>query len=750
MVCRARRGGTLDRYGTQTQIGQAAVHRHAGPGVRQPGDGLQLVCRDRHGAVPAAADVLPVQAGDVRAARPGADACADEDRLPALPPAGGDLDGAGDGRVRAGGRAVWAAHQRRAALVRHRRHRRAAVRVRQDRRHLLRRGHPRTPHGPHRRSAPLAASGRRRPRLHRWLDHAAARSRNRLIDHRDRERDGLCRGHQLSLHRRPAARLPTGGLHRVDECGLPPAAHEGVPRSVERSARRRVPGHSITDRRGHRRLDGARTDGRRAEAVLPALSAHRLHLRGDRRRTRSSGDDGDPRVLLRDRVARPAHVDARPGSVRRLSRARPHRDGRRPGVLQHQRGARTAADEGHSAAVRQFRRVIAAHEHGGHGHPAQRLATRIGVAHRHDGNDDGGCMSLRVVIGGGGTGGHLYPGVAIAREILARRPDATVTFAGTARGIETKVIPREGFQLDVLRSAGLKGRSAIAALRGVALLPASAWDVWRILSRRQPDVVIGVGGYSSGPVVMVAALRGIPTLIAEQNAVPGLTNRLLSWVVSAAAVTFDSTVSFFGRRGFVAGNPVRPEFLSPGDGSARPDGPPRVLIFGGSQGAHAINVAMVEAAPRLAAAGGVDVTHQTGERDVELVRRGYRDAGLTARVEPFLYAMDREMKQADVIVSRAGATTIAELTAAGRAAILIPLPTAADDHQKKNAEVLARAGAAELIEQKDLTGAALAERVLALATDATRRQAVAAAARRFARPDAAKAIVDKALELARC
>ena len=356
---------------------------------------------------------------------------------------------------------------------------------------------------------------------------------------------------------------------------------------------------------------------------------------------------------------------------------------------------------------------------------------------------------LRVVIGGGGTGGHLYPGIAIAREILTRHGDAIVSFAGTARGIETKVVPREGFQLDLLRSAGLKGRSPVAALKGLALLPMSAWDVWRILSRRRPNVVIGVGGYSSGPVVMLAALRGIPTLIAEQNAVPGLTNRLLSYVVGAAAVTFDSTVSFFGRRGFVAGNPVRPEFLSVGE-SERPAGPPRVLIFGGSQGAHAINVAMVEAAPRLAAAGGLDITHQTGERDVELVRRGYGDAGLEARVEPFLYAMDREMKRADVVISRAGATSIAELTAAGRASILIPLPTAADDHQKKNAEVLAREGAAELIEQKDLTGSVLADRLLALTSDWQRRNAMAAAARRLARPDAARVIVDRVLELASC
>jgi UDP-N-acetylglucosamine--N-acetylmuramyl-(pentapeptide) pyrophosphoryl-undecaprenol N-acetylglucosamine transferase len=355
---------------------------------------------------------------------------------------------------------------------------------------------------------------------------------------------------------------------------------------------------------------------------------------------------------------------------------------------------------------------------------------------------------LRVVIAGGGTGGHLYPGIAVARELLARRPDAIVTFAGTSRGIESRVVPREGFQLDVLRSAGLKGTSIAALARGLALLPLSGIDAWRILSRRQPSLVIGVGGYSSGPVMFAAALRRIATLLLEQNAVPGLTNRMLSRMVGAAAVTFESTVSFFGRRGFVAGNPVRPEFFAATDlERSPPGGLPKVLIFGGSQGAHAINVAMVEAAPRLAAAGRMDITHQTGERDLELVRRAYESAGLAARVEPFLFAMDREMRQADVIVCRAGATTIAELTAAGRAAILIPLPTAADDHQRKNAEVLVTAGAAELIEQKDLTGDRLATSVIALADRPERRAALAAAAQRFAKPDAARLIVDRALEL---
>ena len=359
---------------------------------------------------------------------------------------------------------------------------------------------------------------------------------------------------------------------------------------------------------------------------------------------------------------------------------------------------------------------------------------------------------LRVVIAGGGTGGHLYPGIAVARELLARQPDARVTFAGTARGIEARVIPREGFELDLLRSAGLKGASPAALARGLMLLPMGGLDAWGILSRRSPDVVIGVGGYSSGPVVLAAALRRIPTLLMEQNAVPGLTNRSLARMVDAAAVTFDETITYFGRRGFVTGNPVRAAFFENGRAEAAAEGPAaaaRVLIFGGSQGAHAINVAMVEAAPKLAAhPGGLAITHQTGERDLEQVRDGYRRAGLAARVEPFLYAMDREIKDADLVVSRAGATTLAELTAAGKPALLIPLPTAADDHQRRNAEVLVRAGAAEVVDQRTLTGAELAARISALAQDAARRRAMGAAARALAKPGAARAIVDKVLELA--
>jgi UDP-N-acetylglucosamine--N-acetylmuramyl-(pentapeptide) pyrophosphoryl-undecaprenol N-acetylglucosamine transferase len=360
---------------------------------------------------------------------------------------------------------------------------------------------------------------------------------------------------------------------------------------------------------------------------------------------------------------------------------------------------------------------------------------------------------VRVVIAGGGTGGHLYPGIAVARELQSRLPDAVVSFAGTAQGIESRVVPREGFPLDLIRSGGVKGKSFSGRVRGALLVPLGLFDGWRIVTARHPSLVIGVGGYSSGPVVLVAALRGVPTMLLEQNAVPGLTNRVLANVVKAAAVTFDSTQAFFGAKAFVSGNPVRPEFFAaagPQQESKQDDKTSgrRVLIFGGSQGAHAINVAMVEAAPQLAAGRPpLRLTHQTGERDVEMVRTAYRQAGVQGEVAPFLYDMGRQLADADLIVCRAGATTLAEITAAGKAAILIPLPTATDDHQRKNAESLVEAGAAELLLQRDVTGPLLAERVLALAGDPVRRQRLAAAARALARPDAARVIVDRALEL---
>lgn len=356
---------------------------------------------------------------------------------------------------------------------------------------------------------------------------------------------------------------------------------------------------------------------------------------------------------------------------------------------------------------------------------------------------------MRVLIAGGGTGGHLYPGIALARELQRRDSSVTVSFVGTAAGIESRVVPREGFPLDVIRVAGLKGKSPAALARGLGLLPLSAIDAWRVLSRRRPSVVVGVGGYAAGPVLALAALRRMPTLLLEQNALPGVTNRLLAPMVRAAAVNFEEALRFFPRTGFVAGNPVRPEFFGAVD-EASDERRVRVLIFGGSQGAHAINMALAAAAPHLAAAGdALAITHQTGERDCAAVTDAYAQAGVNARVEPFLYEMDREMKVADVVVARAGATTLSELAAAGRPAVLVPLPTATDDHQRRNAEAFARAGGAVVLDQRTLTGEVIAAAVLDLARDAGRRRDMSARARALARPDAAALIADRVQALAR-
>jgi UDP-N-acetylglucosamine--N-acetylmuramyl-(pentapeptide) pyrophosphoryl-undecaprenol N-acetylglucosamine transferase len=358
--------------------------------------------------------------------------------------------------------------------------------------------------------------------------------------------------------------------------------------------------------------------------------------------------------------------------------------------------------------------------------------------------------ALTMVIAGGGTGGHLYPGIAVARELLRRVPDARVSFAGTSRGLESRIVPREGFELDVIRSAGLKGKSLGSRVRGAVLVPAGLLDAWRILSRRRPHVVMGVGGYSSGPVVLAAALRRIPTMVLEQNAVPGLTNRLLAPWVRAAAVTYEQTLSFFGGRGFVTGNPVRAEFF----GALASVGAPRtsvlrVLILGGSQGAHAINMAMVAAAPELVRRlPGLEVVHQTGERDLAAVRDAYQHHGLAARAESFIDAVAREMNDADLVICRAGATTLAELAAAGRPALLVPFPAATDDHQRKNADVLAEAGAAIMLEERTLTPERLAGEAATLLADAARRRQMGEAMRGFAQPHAAARIVDRVLALA--
>ena len=353
-------------------------------------------------------------------------------------------------------------------------------------------------------------------------------------------------------------------------------------------------------------------------------------------------------------------------------------------------------------------------------------------------------VPVRVLFAGGGTGGHLFPGIAVASELRRRHPQAHVVFAGSGKALEARVVERAGFGLDHIRTRGLVGQSAGSFLRGLALLPVSMIDAAALIRRHAPRLVIGLGGYSSGPIVLSAALHGLPTMLLEQNAVPGVTNRILARVVRAAAVTSEATLPYFAGRGFVSGNPVRAGFFA----ADRPGGEPEtdevhVLVIGGSQGAHAINVAMVEAARAIAKSPRpIRLTHQSGERDLELVREGYREAGQAARVAPFLEAMDREMAAAQMVVCRAGATTLAELAAAGRPAVLVPFARAANDHQRRNAAVVEAAGAAEVIDERELSGAALAARIVALAADDGRRAALAAASRELARPDAAAAVVD--------
>lgn len=355
-------------------------------------------------------------------------------------------------------------------------------------------------------------------------------------------------------------------------------------------------------------------------------------------------------------------------------------------------------------------------------------------------------MTLKVIIAGGGTGGHIYPGVAIAHEFKQRNPDSEVTFVGTAKGLETKIVPREGFKLELIRVTGLKNVSMVRRLQSLFLLPGSFLEVRRLLARIKPDIVIGVGGYSSGPVLLMAALGGYPTMIVEPNALPGFTNRILARFIDRAAVTFDVSKHFFPGKAVVTGNPVRPEFQQVPKKQRTKQC--HMLIFGGSQGAHAVNVAMIEALAKLSDyKTSLSITHQTGEKDLPEVCEGYQKAGWQADVRPFIDKIVDEFTRADFIVCRAGATTVAELTAAGKAAILIPFPFAADDHQRKNAEAIENAGAGRMIVQQELNGERLAKEITALLTDSSKIDEMEMASRKLAIPDAAAKAVELALSV---
>jgi UDP-N-acetylglucosamine--N-acetylmuramyl-(pentapeptide) pyrophosphoryl-undecaprenol N-acetylglucosamine transferase len=356
--------------------------------------------------------------------------------------------------------------------------------------------------------------------------------------------------------------------------------------------------------------------------------------------------------------------------------------------------------------------------------------------------------NFRVMIAGGGTGGHVVPAVAIGRR-LRDAHGAEVRFVGTARGIETKLVPEAGFKLELVRSGQLKNVSLMTRLRTMLDLPLGVLRCITLLREFKPQVVVGVGGYASGPMMLAAVMLGVPTLVYEPNAVPGLTNRVLGKRVSAAAVNFSQTVSYF-RNAQVTGVPVRPEIFSL---PTRPVGvAPRLLVTAGSNGALVFNETMPLIAARLLdAVPGLTIVHQSGPRKLEETRAAYSASGADpARwaVEAFLTDMSQQYAAADVVLARSG-STVAELCAAGKPSLLVPFAAAADDHQRKNAEVLVEAGAATMLLQHDVTPESLSSALLALLTDAPRRAQMAERAKGLARPGALDRIAETVLTLAK-
>src|SRR5438874_5073327 len=356
---------------------------------------------------------------------------------------------------------------------------------------------------------------------------------------------------------------------------------------------------------------------------------------------------------------------------------------------------------------------------------------------------------MRMLIAGGGTGGHLFPGLALAEEVKTRHPRNEVLFVGTARGLETRIVPKNGFRLELIEVSPLKRQGTRGTLRGLFRLPRSVWQSSRILRRFDPDVVVGVGGYASGPVVMTAWMMRIPTAVQEQNALPGFTNRALGHFASACFVAFEEARSAFpASRTYLLGNPIRRAFLDNYLHSKEPSGERlSILVTGGSQGAHVLNFRVAEAMEILAPALGprLRIVHQAGEKDSAEIARRYQalqGSGLEAQATPFIDDMASAYAQADLLVCRAGATTIAELTVCKKPAILVPFPFAADDHQTVNASSMVRNGAAVLIQEKDLTGQKLADEIRALESDRTRLGRMSRASGLLGRPGAAREIAE--------
>jgi UDP-N-acetylglucosamine--N-acetylmuramyl-(pentapeptide) pyrophosphoryl-undecaprenol N-acetylglucosamine transferase len=353
---------------------------------------------------------------------------------------------------------------------------------------------------------------------------------------------------------------------------------------------------------------------------------------------------------------------------------------------------------------------------------------------------------MRVIFAGGGTGGHLFPGLAVAREFQRRDEGVEILFVGTEQGIEFRVLPNEGFKLETLSVNGIKGRGLRGVLDAFYGVPASVLRSFKIIGEFRPDCIIGLGGYASGPLLLAGTLKGVRAVIMEQNLQPGFTNKILARLVDRVFTAYaDSEKYFSGARVIETGNPVRWRELP-----KVPRGEKfSLFIFGGSGGARRINYAVVDALKLL---GDLEpeivITHQTGPLDYAAIKQAYAALPFSAAVTPFIDPMAEAYARADLIICRAGATTVAELTAFGKAAILVPYPYAIYDHQRGNAEALQARGAAEMILDQDLTGALLAGRIRSYFADRPRIENMAAAARALGRPDAAAKIVDECYALA--
>jgi UDP-N-acetylglucosamine--N-acetylmuramyl-(pentapeptide) pyrophosphoryl-undecaprenol N-acetylglucosamine transferase len=353
----------------------------------------------------------------------------------------------------------------------------------------------------------------------------------------------------------------------------------------------------------------------------------------------------------------------------------------------------------------------------------------------------------RLLIAGGGTGGHVFPAIAVAKEWIRRGTDRgdpgerQVVFVGTERGIEVRLVPQAGFPLELIRASGLKGIGGVKLLRNAAMVPAGLWDSEKILHRHRFDAAFGVGGYASGPMMLLAAMHRIPTVVFEPNVEPGFTNRVLSGIATRVAVAQRQTAGRLGPRAILTGCPVRPEFFAVRPKEHRP--PFTLLITGGSRGAAPINRAVVGALDLLAARKNqLFIVHQTGEGDYNAVRLAYAQREFQGEVVPFIENMAERFAQADLIVCRSGAITVAEVSASGRAAIFIPFGASTDAHQTGNAQAMESAGASRLLPQDELTPERLASEIFSLLDQPQKLQEMEERARSMARPRAVEDIVD--------